>query len=92
MPARAALPMPESLHCRARARECRAMAARFRGDFARRHMLKAADDFERMARDAQEREVLTGIAQLGQLVGVLHGLREPRPSQPAQQLEQSPRG
>ena len=67
--------MPESLHCRARARACRAMAERFQGDFARSHMLKAAADFERMANDAQDREVLTGIARLGELVSVMHRLR-----------------
>jgi hypothetical protein len=65
-------PIPESQHCRARARECRAVAARFRVDFARSQMLKTADDFERIARDAREREIVHGIAQLGALVRKVH--------------------
>jgi hypothetical protein len=35
-------------------------------------MLKTADDFERIARDAREREIVHGIAQLGALVRNLH--------------------
>ncbi|HTT48151.1 MAG TPA: hypothetical protein VMG39_09135 [Pseudolabrys sp.] len=68
----AAVPMPESLRYRARAQQCRAMAKVFRADFARHHMLKAAADFERIARDAREREVVHGIAELGALVRGLH--------------------
>jgi hypothetical protein len=64
--------VPESQRCRVRARECRALAAQLHGDFARDHMLKAADDFERIARDAAEREIVHGIWQLGELVRGLH--------------------
>ncbi|MGC1465565.1 MAG: hypothetical protein WA792_07515 [Pseudolabrys sp.] len=64
--------VPESQRCRVRARECRALASRLRVDFAREHLLKAADGFERSARDAQEREIGHGISQLGELVRGLH--------------------
>jgi len=63
---------PESQRCRARARECRALAGRLRVDFAREHMLNAAAGFERNAREAQEREIARGISQLSELVRGLH--------------------
>ena len=63
---------PESLNYRTRARECRAMAARFRVDFARSQMLKTAENFDRIAREEREREIEFGIAQLGMLVCKVH--------------------
>jgi len=68
-----AKPVLPSQRYRARAENCRAMAARFHGDFARRHMLKAADDFERIARDAQQKEIVSGMAELGEIVRKVHG-------------------
>ncbi|MGH6664408.1 MAG: hypothetical protein ACREB2_05840 [Pseudolabrys sp.] len=65
-------PRPESLNFRARALECRMIAARFRVDFARSQMLKTADDFERIAHDEREREIVHGIAELGALVRKVH--------------------
>ncbi len=56
--------LPESRRCRTRARECRTMAERFRLPIARDQMLKAASDFERMARDAEQREIVQGVTQL----------------------------
>ena len=64
--------MPDSEHCRARARECRALASRLRLDFAREHMLKAATDFERNAFELREREITFGISRMGELVHGLH--------------------
>jgi hypothetical protein len=64
--------VPESQRFRARARECRVLAARLRLDFARERMLNAADRFEQSARDAQAREIEHGIVQLGELVRGLH--------------------
>jgi hypothetical protein len=63
--------VPESEHCRVRARECRALAGRLRLDFARECMLNAADRFERNARETREREITHGMSRLGEL---LHGL------------------
>jgi purine nucleoside permease len=65
-------PIPESQRCRARALECRAVAGRLRVDFARTQMLKTAADFDRAARDAREREIVHGIAELGVLVHKVH--------------------
>ncbi len=65
-------PRPESLNFRARALECRAIATRLRVDFARNQMLKTADDFERIAYDEREREIVHGMAQLGALVRKVH--------------------
>jgi hypothetical protein len=65
-------PGPDSLNYRARAQNCRAMAARFRVDFARSQMLKSAENFDRIARDEREREIGLGIAQLGRLVCKVH--------------------
>jgi hypothetical protein len=64
--------VPHSQHFRARARECRALAGRLRLDFAREQMLSAADDFERIAYEAREREIVHGIWQLGALMRGLH--------------------
>jgi hypothetical protein len=66
------IPLPESLHYLVRARECRSVAARFRVDFARRHMLMAAAEFERIAENARDRELAGGIAELGARVSRLH--------------------
>ena len=55
---------PESRRCRTRARECRTMAERLRVQTARDQMLKAASDFERMAQDAEQREIAQGLTQL----------------------------
>ena len=64
--------MPESEHCRVRARECRALAGRLRLDFARERMLNAADGFERNALERREREINSGMSRLGELVRGLH--------------------
>ena len=75
MPTQAATlsrPRPESLNFRDRALECRVIAARFRVDFARNQMLKTADDFERIAYDEREREIVHGMAELGALVRRVH--------------------
>lgn len=40
------------------------MAEQFRLPIARDQMLKAASDFERMARDAEQREIVQGVTQL----------------------------
>ena len=56
--------LPESRRCRTRARECRTMAERFRLPIARDQMLKAASDFERIARDAEQREIVQGMSHL----------------------------
>jgi hypothetical protein len=60
--------VPESQHWRARARQCRAIASRMRGDFAREHMLKAADTFELKAEESKEREIVHGISRMGELM------------------------
>jgi hypothetical protein len=65
-------PVPHSQHCRARARECRALAGRLRLDSARQQMLSAAEDFERIAYEAREREIVHGMSQLGALMRGLH--------------------
>lgn len=56
--------VPESRRCRTRAVECRTMAELFRVQIARDQMLKAAADYERMARDAEQREIAQGISYL----------------------------
>jgi hypothetical protein len=40
------------------------MAERLRVQTARDQMLKAASDFERMAQDAEQREIAQGLTQL----------------------------
>jgi len=67
--------VPESQHWRARARQCRAIASRMRGDFAREHMLKAADTFELKAEESKEREIVHGISRMGELMRGLHQAR-----------------
>lgn len=69
------LPIPASQRYRTRALECRAMADRFRVDFARTQMLKAAGDFDRIAEEAREREINMGISHVGRLVRGLHSPR-----------------
>ena len=59
--------LPESRRCLTRARECRTMAEQFRLPIARDQMLKAASDFERMARDAERREIALGVTHLKEL-------------------------
>jgi hypothetical protein len=51
------------------------MADRFRVDFARTQMLKAAGDFDRIAEEAREREINMGISHVGRLVRGLHSPR-----------------
>ncbi len=65
-------PVPTSQRFRDRALECRAAASRFRVDFARNQMLKVAEDFERIAQEAREREITQGISRMGNLVRDLH--------------------
>ena len=60
--------VPESQHWFLRARQCRQIASRMRQDFAREHMLKAAENFERNARDTREREIARGISRIGELM------------------------
>jgi hypothetical protein len=64
--------VPESQHWLNRARQCRLIAGRMRQDFAREHMLKAADAFERNAEESREREIARGIRQIGSLMRDLH--------------------
>ena len=60
--------IPESRRCRERALECRSVASHLRVQNAREQMLKAAADYERMARDAEQREIAQGLSQLRALV------------------------
>jgi len=59
--------IPESRRCRARARQCRTIAYQLRGHIARNHMLKAAADYERMANEAERREIELGLSHLREL-------------------------
>lgn len=56
--------MPESRRCKERALECRTVASRLRVQNARDQMLKAAAEYERMARDAEQREIAVGLSHL----------------------------
>ena len=60
--------IPESRRCRQRALECRNVADRLRVQNAREQMLKVAADYERMARDAEQREIAQGVLLLRTLV------------------------
>ena len=60
--------VPESRKCRRRAFECRTIAGMFRGESTRNRMLRVAADYERMAADAEAREIAEGIFQLRALV------------------------
>lgn len=60
--------IPESSRCRKRARECRTIAGQLRVQDARDQMLKAAADYERMALDAEKREIAQGLSELRTLV------------------------
>jgi hypothetical protein len=62
-----AIAMPESRRCRLRALECRAIAGRLRMPNARVQMLKVAADYERMAGDAELREIAQGLRHLRRL-------------------------
>ena len=53
--------MPESRRCRERALECRTVAGRLRVQNTRDQMLRVAADYERMARDAEQREIAQGL-------------------------------
>ena len=64
--------VPESQHWLFRAQQCRAIASRMQQDFAREHMLKAAENFERSARETKEREIARGITRIGELMRDLH--------------------
>ena len=59
--------LPESRRCRKRARECRSMAELVRVHIARDQLLKAAADYERMAREAEQREIAQGLSYLREL-------------------------
>ena len=48
------------------------MAERFRVHIARDQMLKAASDYERMARDAEQREIAQGLSRLRALATTRH--------------------
>ena len=65
--------VPQSQHWLLRARQCRAIARRMRHDFAREHMLKAANTFELKALESKEREIVHGISRMGEL---MRGLRQ----------------
>ena len=56
--------VPESQRCRTRASECRTIAERLHVQIAREQMLKAAADYERMAREAEQREISQGLSHL----------------------------
>ena len=60
--------MPESRRCRERALECRTVAGRLRVQNTRDQMLRVAADYERMARDAEQREIAQGLLHLRALV------------------------
>ena len=60
--------IPESRRCRERALECRSVAGHLRVQNAREQMLKVAADYERMARDAEQREIAQGLSHLRALV------------------------
>lgn len=60
--------IPESRRCRERALECRIVADRLRLQNARDQMLKVAADYDRMARDAKQREIAQGLSHLSALV------------------------
>jgi hypothetical protein len=51
------------------------MAERLRVQAARDQMLKAASDFERMAQDAEQREIAQGLTQLKAFATSQHGPR-----------------
>ena len=51
------------------------MAERLRGQTSRDQMLKAALDFERMAQDAEQREIAQGVTQLKAFSTSQYGLR-----------------
>jgi hypothetical protein len=67
--------VPESRRCRTRAVECRTMAELFRVQFARDQMLRAAAGYERMARDAMQREIAQGISHLRSIATSRHPAR-----------------
>ena len=60
--------IPESRRCKERALECRSVANRLRVQNARNQMLRVAADYERMARDAEQREIDQGLSLLRALV------------------------
>jgi hypothetical protein len=60
--------IPESRRCLERALECRTVAGRLRVQNARDQMLRVAADYERMARDAEQREIAQGLSHLRALV------------------------
>ena len=47
-----------------RANECRILAERLHAQLAREVMLKAASDYERMAREAEQQEIAQGLSHL----------------------------
>ena len=60
--------MPESRRCRERALDCRTVAGRLRVQNARDQMLRVAAEYERMARDAEQREIAQGLSYLKALI------------------------
>jgi len=56
--------LPESQKCRARAIEFREMAELFHLENARDQVLNAAANYERMAWEAERREIAQGISHL----------------------------
>lgn len=68
--------VPESRRCRVRAHECRTAAERLRVQDARDQMLRVAGYYERMAKDAEEREIAQGLSHLRALaVGQRQGVQ-----------------
>jgi len=63
-----AIAIPESRRCRRRAAECRMTAVRLRMPDTRDQMLRVAEHYERMGREAEEREIAQGLSNLGALV------------------------
>jgi hypothetical protein len=59
--------LPESRRCRERALQCRTVAGHLRVQNARDQMLKVAAAYERMAHDAEQREIAQGLSHLSAL-------------------------
>lgn len=67
--------VPESRRCRMRANECRMLAERLHAQLAREVMLKAASDYDRMAREAEEHEIAQGLSHLRAVASDLYPAR-----------------
>lgn len=68
----------ESQRYRARAAELRSFAGVLHVDAARSRMLKAAEDFDRIAQEARATEIAHGISELGKLLHQLYAYSDIR--------------